>query len=268
VLAHHYQNFTNLPGITGTIAVLGDDLIDLDQNHNIAWVWNAFDHLCPSNPTSPCLDINRQPMNFPDWLHSNALVYSQDDGNIVMSIRNQSWIVKIDYEDGQGTGDILWRLGYQGDFTLTNGQIPDWFSAQHYANIISPNSTGVFNLELFDDGDNRVLDAAGDVCGVPGQPACWSRVPIYQIDESAMTATIAWDDNLSPVFAFWGGSAQQLPNSNVVFCITTPSDDPADGRYMEVTDDPSPQVVLKMEVTGQNAYRGVHMPSLYPGVQW
>jgi hypothetical protein len=93
-------------------------------------------------------------------------------------------------------------------------------------------------------------------------------VPIYQLDDSNMTATIVWDDNLSPVYAFWGGSAQQLPDSNLVFCITTPSDDSSGARYMEVTDDSTPQVVLKIEVTGQNAYRAVHLPSLYPGVQW
>jgi len=59
-----------------------------------------------------------------------------------------------------------------------------------------------------------------------------------------------------------------LADTNVVFGISAPSDDPTGARYMEVTDDPTPQVVLQMEVTGQNAYRAVHLPSLYPGVQW
>ena len=268
VLFNHYQNFTNLTGYPGTTAVLGDALVELDQNHNPVWLWDSFDHLCSSSPTSPCLDVNRHPLTFPDWTHSNALVYSQDDGNLVLSLRNQSWIIKIDYQNGQGTGNILWRLGYQGDFTLMNGQIPDWFYAQHYANIVSPNSAGVFNLECFDDGDNRVLDAAGDVCGAPGQISCYSRVPIFQVDETNMTASILWQDNLSPVYAFWGGSAQQLADTNVVFDITTPSDDPTGARYMEVTDGTPPEVVLQMEVSGQNAYRAVHLPSLYPGVQW
>jgi len=268
LLVNRAQNFTNLTGYPGTTAVLGDALVDLDQNYNVTWVWDSFDHLCPANPTTPCLDPNRHPLNFPDWMHSNSLAYSQDDGNIVMSVRNQSWILKIDYENGQGTGNIIWRFGYQGDFTLTNGQIPDWFSAQHYASIISPNSTGVFSLEMFDDGDNRVLDASGDTCISQGTPACYSRVPIFQIDESSVTASILWQDNLSPVYSFYGGSAQQLANSNVVFGITAPSDDISGGRYMEVTDDSTPQVVLKIEVTGQNAYRAVHLPSLYPGVQW
>ena len=268
VLFNHYQNFTNLPGYPGTTPVLGDALVDLDQNHNPVWFWDSFDHLCSSSPTGPCLDIDRQTLSFPDWTHSNALVYSQDDGNLLLSMRDQSWIIKIEYQNGQGTGGILWRLGYQGDFTLTNGQAPDWFYGQHYANIVSPNSTGVFNLECFDDGDNRVIDAAGDLCGVPGEPNCYSRVPIYQVDETNMTATLLWQDNLSPVYTFWGGSAQELANTNVVFDISAPSDDPGGARYMEVTDDSTPQVVLQIEVTGQNAYRAVHLPSLYPGVQW
>jgi hypothetical protein len=83
-----------------------------------------------------------------------------------------------------------------------------------------------------------------------------------------MNATLLWQDNLSPVYNFWGGSAQQLDDDNVAIGITTPSDDPTGARYMEVTHDPTPQVVLQMEVSGQNAYRAVHLPSLYPGVQW
>jgi hypothetical protein len=37
---------------------------------------------------------------------------------------------------------------------------------------------------------------------------------------------------------------------------------------MEVTSEPTPQVVSQMELSGQKAYRAVNLPSLYPGVQW
>ena len=207
-------------------------------------------------------------MGFPDWTHSNSIVYSPDDGNLIVSMRAQSWVSKSTTKMARVPATFSGRLGYQGDFTLANGQNPDWFYEQHYANIVSPNSTGTFNLMVFDDGDFRVLDAAGDQCGTAGQPACYSRVPMYQVDETSMTATLLWQDNLAPVYTFWGGSAQQLADSNVVFGITAPSDDPTGARYMEVTSDPNPQVVLQMEVSGQNAYRAVHLPSLYPGVQW
>ena len=107
--------------ISGT-TVTGDVIIDLDQNHKPVWLWNEFDHL----------DVNRQPMGFPDWTHTNAVIYSADDGNLIISIRHQNWLVKIDYANGTGAGDILWKLGYQGDFTLVGGTDPtDWFYAQH-----------------------------------------------------------------------------------------------------------------------------------------
>jgi arylsulfate sulfotransferase len=102
--------------------VVGDVVIDLDQNHKPAWLWNEFNHL----------DIKRQPMMYPDWTHSNAILYSADDGNLIVSSRHQNWLIKIDYENGAGSGDILWKLGYQGDFTLMGGTDPtDWFYAQH-----------------------------------------------------------------------------------------------------------------------------------------
>lgn len=91
LLADIRQSYMNLPGYPGTTSVLGDVLVDVDQNFNPTWVWNAFDHL----------DVNRHPMNFPDWTHGNALLYSPDDRNLLFSMRHQNWIVKIDYQDGR-----------------------------------------------------------------------------------------------------------------------------------------------------------------------
>jgi len=270
LLFNHFEECTSIPGCVGTADVLGDAFVDLDQNHNPVWVWDMFDHLCPPTPTSPCLDVNRRPLAFPDWTHSNAIIYSPDDGNLLLSDRNQFWVLKIDYQDGQGAGDILWRLGPQGDFTLTNGGIDDWFYAQHYPTFLSPNSTGVFNLMVFDNGNNRgIFDVPSAPCGTPGEPACYSTVPILQVDEVGMTATILWQDNLSPVYSpIHGGTAQLLNGNRVAIGVSVPSDDPTGARYMEVTHDSSPLIVLRMEVSGQTAYRMEHLPSLYPGVQW
>jgi hypothetical protein len=270
LLVNHYKECTSIPGCVGTADVRGDALIDLDQNHKPVWVWDSFDHVCPATPTSPCLYINRllPGGSTPDWLHSNGLAYSPDDGNILVSALVQSWVLKIDYQDGQGSGDILWRLGYQGDFTLTNGQNPDWFYGQHYPTILSPNSTGVFDLGIFDDGSGRVVDAQGDRCGSAGQPACYTRIPIFQVDEVGMTATLLWQDILAPTYNPVGGAMQLLNDNRVAFGVGTPNDDPGGARYMEVTHDPTPLIVLRMEVSGQEAYRMEHLPSLYPGVQW
>ena len=89
----------------------------------------------------------------------------------------------------------------------------DWFYTQHDANVISSNSSGIFQMTLFDNGDNRVLDSNGDICGT--SIPCWSRVPILQLDESAKTATIEWVDDRAPVYSFFGRNARLLANGNV-----------------------------------------------------
>jgi hypothetical protein len=242
--------------IESGVTVTGDVLIDLDQNHNPVWVWSTFDHL----------DVTRQPFGT-DWTHTNSVAYSPDDKALIVSMRNQSWVIKIDYGDGQGTGKILWKLGKDGDFTLMNGTDPvDWFYAQHDANVVSTNSSGTFQLMLFDNGDNRVLDSSGTICGTT--TPCVSRVPVLQLDELGHTATIEWVDALAPVFSFFGGSSRLLANGNIEFDECAPTFPTGNAAIFEVTKATMPQTVWQMQITGQFAYRGVRIPSLYPGVQW
>ena len=249
--------------VSGT-TVTGDVLIDLDQNHNPVWLWNEFDHL----------DINRRPYQYPDWTHTNAVIYSADDGNLIISIRHQNWLVKIDYNNGTGTGDILWHLGYQGDFTLLNADGStdtnpfDWFYAEHGPAFVTTNTTGQFSLVLFDNGDDRGVSVTpGGTCGVTGQPDCYSTVPLLQLDEGAMTATLAINPT-TPDYSLFGGNAETLGNGNVEYdeCSTTPARNSA--AIYEVTQAASSQTVWSMLVTGNYAYRGMRLPSLYPGVQW
>jgi len=255
VIAAQQKVESGLTGFPNPVTVTGDVIIDLDQNHNPVWLWSEFDHL----------DVNRHPFMFPDWTHANSIVYSPDDKDLIFSMRHQFWVIKIDYNGGQGTGNIVWKLGFQGDFTLQNGTDPiDWFYAQHDANVASMNSSGVFQLILFDNGNNRILDTSGTICG-SGTP-CFSRVPIMQLDESAKTATIEWVDDLSPVFSFFGGNAELLANGNVEFDECASTGTTAD--VFEVTKTMPPQTVWQMHISGSNAYRVVRTPSFYPGVQW
>lgn len=262
LLVNSFKDFTDVEGFTGTTSVQGDAIVDLDENLKPVWVWSSFDHL----------DVNRHPFGFTqqfaDWTHSNALLYSPDDGNLLLSIRHQFWVIKIDYANGHGSGDVLWRLGYQGDFTLLNSASPaDWFYAQHFPIIVSPNSSGVFQLAIFDNGDNRVLDSNGTICGSNGAPACYSRAVIFEVNEMDKTARVLWSYPIS--YSFWGGTIQQLPNGNVFVDMTTPLDlSNESARIVEVTQEETPRIVWSLEVEDQNSYRTIHLPSLYPGVQW
>ncbi|HEV2176913.1 MAG TPA: aryl-sulfate sulfotransferase [Terriglobia bacterium] len=252
------KTFTNLVGFPGATTIEGDVLIDLDTNLKPVWTWSEFDHL----------DVNRHQLSFPpDWTHSNAVLYSPDDGDLILSIRHQSWVLKIDYDNGKGAGDIVWKLGYQGDFKLQGGTDPaDWFYAQHAPYIASANSSGVFSLGLFDNGNNA-LNSSGVGCGILLTSPCQSRVQIFQLDETAKTATITFQDKL-PIFSVFGGYVETLANGNIEFDECASNFFATTADVFEVTDSTSPQTIWQMHIAGQFAYRAFRIPSLYPGVQW
>lgn len=259
------RSFTNLPGYPGTIQVSGDGLIDLDQNWNPVWAWNSFDYL----------SIDRQLPSFPDWTHSNALIYSPNDGNLILSMRNQSWVLKIDYNNGSGTGNILWHLGYQGDFALAQNGVPTddpsvWFSFQHFPSLVSQSGPQT-TLAVWDNGDNRVLNTNGTICGTPSTAGCYSRATVFQLDESAMVANLLWDD-LPGYYGTWGGNINQLPNGNVEFDLNAFANPPIANvvsEVQEVTQTSTPEIIWELYVPSPtNAYRAYRIPSLYPGVAW
>jgi arylsulfate sulfotransferase len=264
----------------------GDVLIDIGDMDNAGgsnanhlpqpiWVWDEFNHL----------DTNRRPYLYPDWTHTNAVLYSKDDGNLIISIRHQNWLVKIDYNNGAGSGDILWKMGAVlptdttpediADFALLNSDgtpdmtATDWFFAQHDPSFVSSNTTGKFSLVLFDNGTDRgAAVVAGGTCGVAGQPACFSTVPLFNIDETAKTATFVIHTNAED-YSFFGGNAEVLKNGNVEYDeCNNGSLSGSNATIIETTQDSSSQTVWKMVITGQNSYRGMRMGSLYPGVQW
>ncbi|MGC1920411.1 MAG: aryl-sulfate sulfotransferase, partial [Acidobacteriaceae bacterium] len=248
-----------LNGQTTPTQVLGDVIVDLDTNLNVAWVWNEFDHL----------DVNRYPTSFPDWTHTNDVLYSKDDGNLLVSMRHQSWVVKVDYNNGAGAGDILWRLGYQGDFQLVGGTDPtDWFYGQHEPSFTTPNTTGIFGLTLMDNGDFRIFPA-GVTCGTGSAPPClYSTIPVLQINETAKTATIETHQILpTNLYNFFGGNSEQLANGNLEYDLCGLPGAP-NSQIFETPNQSTPQTVWNMKVTGNYFYRGYRLPSLYPGVQW
>jgi hypothetical protein len=241
--------------------VLGDVVVDLDANLQPVWVWNAFNHLNPSH----------HPYMFPDWTHSNAVLYSHDDGNIMISMRHENWVIKVDYQDGKGSGAVIWRLGEGGNFILKNGVDPsDWQYAQHYPSFFSASTSGVFSLGMMDNGDDRVF-ASSVTCGAPGNPPClYSTIPVFELDENAMTATLTSHQILpTNLYSFYGGSADLLPNANIEYALCGLGGAIGVGSEIyEVTPQSTPQTVWTMLITGTNAYRGLRIPSFYPGVQW
>lgn len=208
-------------GNAAPISIIGDVILDLDANLQLAWYWNAFDH----DGGNGQLDITRpatlgekcsynakgvaqlgcppvlltSPSN--DWLHGNSLQY-EPDGSILMSLRHQDWLIDIDYANGTGTGNIFWRMGLDGDFTmLTTGQYP-WFSHQHDAEFTLGGTT---SLTVLDNGDVRIAQFGGH-----------SRGMVLNVDIPNRTVSNAVAQGLG-VYSVAEGSAQLLSNGDYMF---------------------------------------------------
>jgi hypothetical protein len=175
--------------------------------------------------------------------------------------------MKVDYENGSpsATGEILWRMGNQGDFTWAGPTDPwPWFSHQHEVGI-ETNGTGV--MTVFDNGNTRIAPPPIGVGGSPGcQPYdCNSRGMALNFSEQTMDVTAALSSDLG-YFSAAMGSAQLLSNGDYFFqpaIVLTPQLTTA-GYSIEVAPVPAtdlPTVLLNLE--GPEHYRAWQVTSMY-----
>ena len=228
----------------------GDMLLVLDQDLQVVWTWNAFDHLDVTRGPIGSVICTGAPCPLPgavDWVHENAVGWSPADGNLVISVRLQDWVIKIDYRNGRGDGHVIWRLGQDGDFAAISSDPSPWFSHQHYAHYLDKST-----LLLFDNGNTRQAT----------DPTAHSRGQLWKLDEDAMTATLVVNvdlGNFSPEL----GTAERMPNGNYVFNSGSQGGG-VFGQSIEVLPDGTKVYVL--EVAARD-YRSFRMSSLYRGVR-
>jgi hypothetical protein len=199
-------------GATEPVNILGDMVVDLDENMQVAWAWNPYDHLdvnraallgekCgPLQPGCPPFFLS---LSANDWMHSNSVNYSPVDGHLTISMRHQDWVIKIDYANGAGSGNVVWRLGNDGDFTPISADPYPFFTHQHDAGYETGGSTF---LSVYDNGNTRVSQTG------PGN----SRGQVWELNEAAMTATLLINADLG-VYAFAVGNGHRLSNGNYHF---------------------------------------------------
>ncbi len=224
--------------------VMGDMILVLDRDLQVLWTWDAFDHMdigrkailgqkCSLGGCSPTFNGP----DAEDWVHGNAVTLTPD-GNFLYSPRHQDWVIKIRFENGNGDGAVIWRLGREGDFTLDGVSDDAWFSHQHDPIAVSPSE-----IALFDNGNTRWVQDQG----------IHSRGQVWQIDEGTRTAKPVLNADLQD-YAFALGSAQRLAEGRFHFGFgwELPSNH---SLAMDVDADGVPVFVLRSTSPTYRSYR-------------
>ncbi len=233
--------------------IMGDMLVCLDSDFQVVWTWDAFDHLDPTRQATlgeTCASADSGFCTVPDpqaedWLHTNAIGWSPQDSDLTLSLRNQDWVIKIDYRNGSGNGDVLWRLGAGGDFSVPSTDPYPWFSHQHDAHYVDATT-----MVVFDNGDTRCDDSTA---------SCDSRGQVFAIDEHGRVATPLLNVDLG-TYASALGSAERLSNGNFIFTAGVDSPGPV-AQVIEVGPDGS--AIFAQDNTTTAEYRAFRLTDLY-----
>jgi hypothetical protein len=154
-----------------------DSIVEMTTGGEVVWEWRAWEHLDPEHDGLTAVQDERT-----EWTHANA-VFEQPDGDLLVSFRNISTLVRIDRKSGR----IAWKLGAPP------------LAGQHAPNLL-PNG----HILLFDNGPHRIDESFP-----------FSRV--LEIDPA--TSAIVWKYQEPRPFNFFSpriSSAQRLPNGNTL----------------------------------------------------
>ncbi len=171
-------------------AIWGDYLVELTTKGELVWEWRAWEHLDPDATPITAAQDDRS-----EWTHANG-VFEEPDGNLLVSFRNISTVIRID----RRTGRVAWRLGAPP------------LSGQH-APVRLPNG----HVLIFDNGPHRLDESF----------PC-SRV----IEVDPASDAIAWQYREPRPYNFFSpriSNAERLPNGNTLV------NEGLFGRFFEVT---------------------------------
>jgi hypothetical protein len=207
-----------------------DFVREVNREGQTVWEWHVWDHL-GKGPLK--FDLNYrlpEPMggfypNF-DWTHFNTVEYVEASDQILLNSRNFSETYLVNHK----TGAIEWRWGNKSAYG--QGRAPSWYDngdqkifGSHHA---TPLDNG--NIQIFDNGSERPEG---------------NRSAVIEVDPR--TNEIVWEfsaKDSNSFFSFRQGSAQRLPNGNVLITSTQ------HGHIFEVT--PRKQIVWDYVVPVRN----------------
>ena len=241
------RRYAEVPQLGGEVLLREDQIIELDEDGEIVWQWSTFEHLDTTRFPGP-LSLNPlsgsglEPLY--DWTHANAVQYLPSDNTYLISLRHQNWVLKVSRE----TGEVVWRLGPEGDFELLDGEEApaQWFYNQHNPGVYED---GV--LTLYDNGNER-----------PGTDERYTRVVSYALDETAMTATQVWS-SVTPNYMSFLGGVEPSATGDWLIAAGGNRDEAVPAEIYEVAANAPQTPTWGLSYPTAVIYRAHQVPSLY-----
>ena len=272
----------------GRATLVGDTAIQFRRDGSITQEWNLLDILDPYRLGHDSLggfydhnDYAHVVGGTKDWSHANGVIVDPRDGNLIISVRHQDAVVKVD----RATGQLIWILGDHDGWTGRWRQYllkPEgdlvWPYHQH-----SPTITSWGTLLLYDNGNYKSIPPRERRDPLQN----YSRVVEYEIDEEKMTIRQVWaygegeDERFYTTFL---GDADPLPLTGNILVTAggfvfdaegLPIDSPSAGWHrshiLEVSRANPPETVFEIvldegmgvETRGWSVYRAARWERLY-----
>ena len=275
-----------------TQLVMGDTIIEFDRDGEIVWSWDAWDHLDPYRIGYETLEPYWHVRGFPnhaDWTHGNGLTYDSSDDSVIINLKHQDALFKID----RTSAEIVWIMGEHTDWPehlqsklLTPlGDDFQWMYHGHNPRLTERGTIVIYDNAAFQARPFNESDSVGET---------YSRAVEYEVDEENMTVRQVWashakgdpDSCATPAM----GDAHWLPVTGNIFVVDSFCDYREDGlgwdswdfttrHWSEVAqwgrirqyrvENEDTEVVFEMEVHDPSeilqwrVYGGFNTPSLY-----
>ncbi|NWJ44093.1 aryl-sulfate sulfotransferase [Marine Group I thaumarchaeote] len=215
----------------------GDTFREFDQDGNEIWSWNTFDYF-DSTEYNPYYVQTYNGNYEMDWTHSNSVFFDENTESVFVSVRNLSWITKIDY----ASKDIIWNMGNTDYMNEIYFEEDLNFSQQHSVQVLDNG-----NLLFFDN--HRYLTPE------------LSRCMEISYDESDYSVEIVWEHQLPEnMFSGSRGECDRLENGNTLITAGR------SGHILEVT--PDHEIAWQLEFDNgevyTSSYRSERIPNLHP----
>ncbi len=174
--------------------IIADQVIEIKTDGTIVHRWPLFDLLDPRRIGYGSLHNFWDSRGYEhveggtfDWSHSNSVTYDSTDNSIIISVRHQDAVIKID----RVTGELVWILGNPRNWKGKHARKllkpigrPHWPYHQHAVEM-TPHGT----LLMFDNGNYQAMPFSQKLPANENQ----SRVVEFRVNTGDMTVEQVWE---------------------------------------------------------------------------